>query len=202
MDLNQVTIIKRKIKYPRLELKTGTPVLILPQNEKIDPMMIIVKHQKWLEQKIEFIENLKKKYKNRKIFQRSEEDLVNIVASSIEKYSTILGGRPAKVRFRYMKTKWGSCSRKRRINFNLKLKYLPPSLVRYIVFHEMTHLIVPNHSESFWFYVKKEFKNPKQYEEMLFGYWFLINSQNYKNPSKMCCLNLFKGESVNLWTKL
>ncbi len=176
MDFKQVTIIKRKVKHPRLELKTGFPTLILPQDGNFNPVAIINKYQKWLEQKLKFIENLKKKYRNRKIFQRSEKNLINIVVNSCERYSAILGEKPIKIRFRYMKTKWGSCNRKGRICLNLMLKHLPISLIRYVVFHEMTHLLVPNHRENFWLYVKKEFKNPKQYDEMLYGYWFLLNS--------------------------
>lgn len=175
MDFSQITIVKRKVKHPRLELKTGRPILILPQDGEFNPMIIFDRHRPWLERKIEFIKNLKKKYQNRKIFQRSEESLVNIVANSIEKYSVILGKRPTKIRFRYMETRWGSCSGKGRITFNLILKYLPLSLVYYVVFHEMAHLIVPRHNENFWLYIKNQFKNYQQYEETLLGYWFLIS---------------------------
>ena len=184
MDFKQVTIVKRKVKYPRLELKTGFPTLILPQDGGFNPTAIIKKHQKWLEQKIEFIENLKNKYKNKKIYQRNEDELIGLVTKFIEEFSKIIKIKPRRVNFRYMTTKWGSCSKKGRVCLNLTLKHLPTSLVRYVVFHEMTHLFVPNHGENFWFHIKKEFKNPKQHEEMLFGYWFLINStENQKNLS-------------------
>lgn len=174
MDFKQVTIVKRKVKYSRLELKTGFPVLILPRDGDFNPAVIISKHQKWLEQKIEFIKNLKNKYKNQKIYQRKENSLIRLVTKFVEESSKILKTEPTRVSFRCMKTKWGSCSRQRRICFNLTLKYLPIPLVRYVVFHEMTHLLIPNHGENFWLHIKKEFKNPKQHEEMLYGYWFLI----------------------------
>lgn len=185
MDFKQITIVKRKVKHPRLELKTGFPTLILPQDGGFNPTAIIKKHQKWLEQKIEFIENLKNKYKNQKIFQRKESNLIELTIKFIKEFSEIFKIEPKRVSFRYMKTKWGSCSKKRKISLNFMLKHLPMPLIRYVVFHEMIHLIVPNHSENFWLHIKKEFKNPKQYEEMLYGYWFLINSsKNQKNSSK------------------
>lgn len=185
MDFKQITIVKRKVKHPRLELKTGFPTLILPQDGNFNPTAIINKHQKWLEQKVKFIENLKNKYKNQKIYQRKEDNLIGLTTKFIEESSKIIRIEPRRVGFRYMKTKWGSCTKKGRICLNLMLKYLPISLIRYVVFHEMTHLLVPNHSENFWLYIKKEFKNPKQYEEMLYGYWFLINSsKNQKNSLK------------------
>ncbi len=38
-------------------------------------------------------------------------------------------------------SKWGSCSAKKNLNFNLKLAVLPDELVEYVVIHGLTHLI-------------------------------------------------------------
>jgi len=44
-----VKVLRRKVKYPRIELKKGYPVLILPENsEKAEE--IIEKHKKWIEE--------------------------------------------------------------------------------------------------------------------------------------------------------
>lgn len=174
MPKDKISIIKRKIKYPRIELKTGVPILILPQNNSFDEIEILDKHKKWLKQKLEFIEKTKKKYKNQKIYKRSDNDLIKLVTNFIDEYSKVLEKKPDKISFRYMKTKWASCSRKNKITFNFMLKYLPSRLIRYVTFHEMAHLLVPNHSKDFWFLIKREFKNYAQYEEQLFGYWFLL----------------------------
>lgn len=174
---NKIFISKRKVKYPRIELKTGMPVLILPQNNSFDAVEILDKHKKWLKQKLEFTEKIKNKYKNQKIYKRSENDLVKLVTNFIDEDSKVLEKKPDKISFRYMKTKWASCSRKNKITFNLILKYLPPRLIRYITFHEMAHLLIPNHSKDFWFLVKKEFKNYPNLEEELFGYWFLLQNK-------------------------
>jgi predicted metal-dependent hydrolase len=84
-----------------------------------------------------------------------------------------------------MKTKWASCSRKNKITFNFMLKYLPPRLIRYTTFHEMAHLLIPNHNKDFWFLIKREFKNYPHFEEELFGYWFLLQNKKLKDPKKM-----------------
>lgn len=183
MDIKQITVVKRKVRYPRLELRTGLPVLILPQKGNLDPEEVINKHKKWLERKLNFIEKIKNKYGDQKIYRRREKELTQIVENLVKKYLKILKVKPSKIRFRYMKTKWGSCSKKGSINLNLMLRCLPFSLIRYVVFHEMVHLRVHNHSKDFWFHVEKGFKNYKQYEERLFGYWFLINGDQ-KNFSK------------------
>jgi hypothetical protein len=49
-----------------------------------------------------------------------------------------------------MKTKWGSCNhRAGNIRLNTELVKKPKELLDYIVLHEVTHLIEPNHSERF-----------------------------------------------------
>lgn len=49
-----------------------------------------------------------------------------------------------------MKTRWGSCSVKNKINLNLYLMALPEHLSDYIILHELLHTKVKNHSKEFW----------------------------------------------------
>lgn len=176
MQKDNILVIKRKVKYPRIELKTGVPMLILPQDSNFNAGDILQKHKKWIDQKLEFIKKIEEKYKNQKIYKRSDNNFIKIVTSLIDEFSIILERKPNKINFRYMKTKWASCSQQGKITFNLMLKYLPPKLIRYVVFHEMTHLLVPNHKQNFWNIIKKQFKDSAQYEEQLFGYWFLLQN--------------------------
>ena len=45
---------------------------------------------------------------------------------------------------------WGSCSKKRNINLNRNLLFIPRHLVKYVLHHELTHLDHFNHSKEFW----------------------------------------------------
>ena len=45
---------------------------------------------------------------------------------------------------------WGSCSKKRNINLNRNLLFIPKHLVEYVLHHELTHLEHLNHSVKFW----------------------------------------------------
>lgn len=53
------------------------------------------------------------------------------------------------------KTRWGSCSHKKNLNFNWRLVMAPLPVLDYVVVHELIHLIEPNHSKKFWSLVEK-----------------------------------------------
>ncbi len=50
-----------------------------------------------------------------------------------------------------MRSRWGSCSpRRRAISLNAFLASLPEECTRYVLVHEFAHLTYPNHSPAFW----------------------------------------------------
>jgi predicted metal-dependent hydrolase len=67
---------------------------------------------------------------------------------------TWLGGRavPSSVRWvTNMDKRWGSCSSgDRSIRLSHRLKGMPPYVVDYVLLHELSHLIEPNHGARFW----------------------------------------------------
>jgi predicted metal-dependent hydrolase len=48
------------------------------------------------------------------------------------------------------KSKWGSCSKKRNLNFNALLSPAPRVVMDSVIIHELVHIIEPNHSKLFW----------------------------------------------------
>lgn len=61
-----------------------------------------------------------------------------------------IGVSYARLTIRSARTRWGSCSAKRNLNFNWKLMILPEPVIDYVVTHELAHLKEMNHSKEFW----------------------------------------------------
>ena len=72
------------------------------------------------------------------------------------------------LRIRQMKTRWGVCNIKTKtVTLNsLLLKYSIEKL-DYVIIHELSHLIYPNHSKDFWLLVGKYCKDYKQIRKEL-----------------------------------
>ncbi|MBN2488997.1 MAG: M48 family metallopeptidase [Methanosarcinaceae archaeon] len=171
-------IVYRKIKYPRLEFKTGKLRLVLPKNYR-NHERLIEKHKDWIYRRYWEMQAALKSAENIQLdLNRTEEDLRYLVHSYVEKLEGELDVSVNMVRFRKMKSKWGSCSSERNITINTFLKYLPADFIEYVVFHEMVHLIEWKHSKHFWGLVSARYRGYKEYEKGLLSYWLLVRKNN------------------------
>ncbi|MDD4000825.1 MAG: DUF45 domain-containing protein [Bacilli bacterium] len=82
---------------------------------------------------------------------------------------------------RKMKTRWGSCNYKTgRIAINRALIHLPPEFLNYVMIHEFSHLLYPNHSSQFKDFVFQCLPNSRSLEKEMKKYAFLLQL-NFKN---------------------
>lgn len=80
----------------------------------------------------------------------------------IEFYKPIINKPINRVCIRKMRSRWGSCNHKKGyINLNLYLIEKSENLIEYVVLHEMTHLIYPNHKKEFYKYIENLMKDYK-----------------------------------------
>ena len=61
-----------------------------------------------------------------------------------------MGVTPANVKINGAKTRWGSCSGRKSINFSWRLVMADDDVIDYVVVHELAHLTEMNHSKRFW----------------------------------------------------
>lgn len=61
-----------------------------------------------------------------------------------------LGVQPSGILVRDQRTRWGSCSPQGVLRFNWRIIMTPPSLIDYVVVHELAHLRVRTHGPEYW----------------------------------------------------
>lgn len=77
------------------------------------------------------------------------------------------GGRVNEIRIKDQKTRWGSCSSLRNLNFSWRLILAPPEVLDYVVVHELCHLTHMNHSRDFWNMVESVMPEYKEHKKWL-----------------------------------
>ena len=93
---------------------------------------------------------LKKKTMDKWIKSNCKEVLLAVCESVYPKFQKY-GVEFPELRFRNMVSRWGSCQPKRKIlTFNISLVEAPLSCIEYVVTHEFTHFLQPNHSKKFY----------------------------------------------------
>lgn len=96
--------------------------------------------------------NLKKKQKLLEAWYMKKAE--NYFQKIVKSYLPIVQKEVKTIRVREMKTRWGSCNPvKGYINLNSKLIKQSKASIEYVVFHELTHLVHPNHSKAFYNYL-------------------------------------------------
>ena len=90
-----------------------------------------------------------------------------VIPRRVEHYAPIVGVTYGKITIRNQKTRWGSCSSKGNLNFNVALMRVPLEILDYVVVHELCHRIYLNHSKDFWNEVGKVLPDYKERERWL-----------------------------------
>ena len=72
------------------------------------------------------------------------------IVSRTKHFAEQMSVTPTSVRVNGAKTRWGSCSSKKSLNFSWRLIMADDDLIDYVVVHELAHLSEMNHSDRFW----------------------------------------------------
>ena len=72
------------------------------------------------------------------------------LSERVSYYAELMGVEYGSISIRAQKTRFGSCSTKKNLNFNLAIMLMPSHIVDYVIVHELAHLKEMNHSPRFW----------------------------------------------------
>ena len=79
-----------------------------------------------------------------------------------------VGRRAGEIKVRDMKTRWGTCNVKTAdITLNLRLAEKPAECLRYVITHELCHLLEAGHGERFWRWMDLYYPDWKRVRKLL-----------------------------------
>ena len=94
------------------------------------------------------------KRKENLIYEWYHEKATLYFFNILQEFNKIVKQDIKSVKIRQMKTRWGSCNPyKSYINLNIELIKKPRACIEYVVFHELVHLLHPDHSKKFYDYL-------------------------------------------------
>jgi predicted metal-dependent hydrolase len=77
------------------------------------------------------------------------------IAARLDRASQLAGSSYSGLDIRGQRTRWASCSSNGRMSFNWRLLLAPEHVLDYVVWHEVCHLQVLDHSPRFWTLVER-----------------------------------------------
>ena len=170
----------KRIKNIYMRVKDNKIYISSPKKVSIKEIeRFIIQKEKWILnviKKQEEDKNIEKEIEAKRVKKYTDEEFLNIIKVSVDKYSSLMNLFPNKVKIKDMKYAWGSCTSNKNISFNSELIYFEKEIIEYVVVHELSHLKYMNHQKEFWNlveryipnhkYLRKELKMYKRREEI------------------------------------
>ena len=151
----------KRAKYTRVSFNNkGKIILTIPFGSKTEnALKFVVSKRKWIIKNQELIKSKKALQLNisKRALKKFWKTIENRTFVLSEKYKLPYD----QLRFKTLKSKWGSCSSENVICLNNLIYYLPSHLQEYIILHELVHTKIKNHSVKFWDELEKICVNAK-----------------------------------------
>lgn len=134
------------------QIKNGELVIRAPLTTPLSRIEEFVsEHSEWIEK------NLSRSAEYDELPPISFDELKDLakkaceyIPQKAEYYARILGVTYGRITIRNQRSKWGSCSSKKNLNFNCLLMLTPPEVIDSVIVHELCHLKEMNHSKRFY----------------------------------------------------
>lgn len=97
-----------------------------------------------------------------------------IIAKRASLYEDKVGVKASKIIVKNQMKRWGSVGKKSQVNINWKVLQAPMRVIDYVVVHELCHLRIPNHSNSYWRLVRSVIPDYESRRE-----WLRINGLSF-----------------------
>ena len=118
------------------------------------------------------------------VFKQLDSFYLSLAKEYLPKYfeshlPSFVGATKAELRIKKMVRQWGNCKKSAPIiTLNSQLIKLPSELINYVIFHELAHLVQPNHSKDFYNIIEHRYPYRKELDRRL-KKWGFILKDNY-----------------------
>ena len=155
IDLDNIYLKRSSRKTVSMEILPDGKVLVrapmlMPEAEI---KRFVLKNEGWLEK------HLKKQKESANVpaDRLSMEELKEladraskVIPERVSYYAEKIGVSYGRITIRNQKSRWGSCSSRGNLNFNVLLMLTPPEVIDSVVVHELCHRKEMNHSKRFY----------------------------------------------------
>lgn len=97
----------------------------------------------------------------------SQDELKSHIAKYLKIYSKEMDLYPQSIKYKQVRTYWGSCSPTGVLSFNLRLTTTSLDVVEYVVVHELSHLRYRGHGKKFWGLVRQFYPKTNEIRQFL-----------------------------------
>jgi predicted metal-dependent hydrolase len=160
-------VIRRRVKYSRVEFKSPGEKLRVIVPWGIDPLKVLEDNKASILRKYRQLLDQIDAARKTPVMDWTEEDFKAMISRSVERYCQLLKVNIPRIKYRKMKRRWGSCRSDGIITLNTYLRYVPGHLIAYIVYHELAHLLIRGHSRKFKAIIAREFPNYRELDKEL-----------------------------------
>ncbi len=154
-----------RAKNLRLSIRHDGSVTVTRPRYVSDKQTIffVEQHTDWIKKKLEKFKHYPADFTrhDREHYLEHVETARKLVHEKLTYWNKFYNFSYGTVAIRSQKTKWGSCSSRKNLNFNYRIIFLSTELQDYLVVHELCHLQEMNHGSNFWKLVEKTIPDAK-----------------------------------------
>lgn len=152
----EYTLIRSRRRTLSLEVRGEELIVRAPmRTTKREANEFVLRHEQWIIKKRRQI--AERSAREQAAPKLSDDELKalarqakEVIPARVAYYARQMGAAYGRITLRCQKTRWGSCSAKKNLNFNILLMLTPPEVIDSVVVHELCHLHQMNHSPRFY----------------------------------------------------
>lgn len=152
----EYTLIKSRRKTIAIEIREDGVIVRAPlRTSKREADAFVAKHADWIQKQRKKVDA--RRAERESVPRLTDEELAELkvraldyIPGRVDHYARLMGLSYGRITLRMQKTRWGSCSAKKNLNFNILLMLAPPEVIDSVIVHELCHLREMNHSPRFY----------------------------------------------------